>query len=520
MWNTLALLLWVGLRQGGEAPPELLTVAESSDFKATALHREVVSLMDRLAERSPLATRAAMGATVEGRTIPLLIVADPPVRGCAEARDSGKLILFAFGGIHAGEICGKEALLMFARDLLLHPDRPEHRLLLSRCILVLAPIYNGDGNDLVKVGQRRNQVGPELGMGSRPNAQGLDLNRDWIKLESPEAQAMVRFLTAWDPDLVIDTHTTNGSIHRYTLTFAAPQNPSAHPGPWRFVRDEMLPEVSRRLQTRTGHRSFFYGDFNRSKTSWSTYSSQPRFGCPYRGLRNHLSVLSEAYAYAPFKQRVEGTLEFVRECFLFAAEHAAKVRSVRELARKETIALGERGGDEVGLRHSHAPFDGKVRLESELMRPHEKGRSTPSGIPATYLVQHLGRFEPGLTVRRPRAYLIPEALVAVVEKLRQHGVQVEQIEESRTLSYETLRVESIQRSERTYQGHAEIRLETSARLESGPVPSGWYRVPLAQPLGTLALYLLEPESDDSLATWNLLDRWLGEGSDYPILREL
>ncbi|MFH0944282.1 MAG: M14 family metallopeptidase [Planctomycetota bacterium] len=520
MWHSVALLLFIGLLTGGKVGPELLTVAEQSGFKATALHGEVVSLMDRLAERSPLAVRSSLGETVEGRSIPLLGIADPPIRGAAEARESGKLIVFAFGSIHAGEICGKEALLMLARDLLLFPDRPENRLFLSRCILVIAPVYNADGNDKVKVGQRRHQVGPELGMGSRQNAQDLDLNRDWIKLESPEARAMVRFLTEWDPDLVIDTHTTNGSIHRYTLTFAAPQNPSAHPGPWRFVRDEMLPEVSERLMDRTGHRSFFYGDFDRSMTSWSTYSSQPRFGCPNRGLRNHLSVLSEAYAYASFKERVEGTREFVRECCLFVAESAPRIRSIRELARKETIALGERGGDEVGLRHSIAPFDGKVRVESQLMRQNEEGRSVPSGIPATFLVKHLGRFEPGLTVRRPRAYLVPTGLGDVVEKLRQHGIRVEQIEEARTLTYEVLRVESIRRSERPFQGHSQVTLDTSARVETGPVPSGWFRVPLAQPLGTLALYLLEPESDDSLATWNLLDPWLEESSDYPILREL
>ena len=136
-------------------------------------------------------------------------------------------------------------------------------------------------------------------MGQRPNGQGLDLNRDHVKLESPEARGQVKFLNEWDPHVVIDTHTTNGSRHRYTLTYAAPLNPSGDEAPIAFIRDELLPAVSASLEQRTGYATFFYGNFDREMTRWQTYSPMPRFGGPYRGLRGTMSILSEAYAYAP-----------------------------------------------------------------------------------------------------------------------------------------------------------------------------------------------------------------------------
>ncbi len=283
-------------------PPEagLETVAEASGYEATATHAEVVGLLERIAARSPVLHVVEMGRSVLDRTIPLAVIADPPLATAAEARAAGKAIVLAFGNIHAGEVCGKEALLMLARELALEPDHP----LLENLVVLLVPIYNADGNEDMSPDHRPGQVGPSAGMGLRPNAQGLDLNRDWVKLESPEARAMVRLLTEWDPDLTIDTHTTNGSHHRYTLTYAPPLNPSGHAPSIALVRDEILPAVTSRLRDRTGYDTFFYGNFDRDRATWRTYSADPRFGGPYRGLRGQMSILSEAYAYASYRDRV------------------------------------------------------------------------------------------------------------------------------------------------------------------------------------------------------------------------
>lgn len=165
--TALALVLAV------PAQPELETVAERSGWQATATHDEVMTLIGRLASRSSIMHVEALGRTVEGRSIPLVVLANPPIASAEAARESGKVVVFAFGGIHGGEVCGKEALLMLARELGQQPDHP----LWNDVILAFAPVLNADGNDRMNPDNRPGQVGPIQGMGERANAQGLDLNR-------------------------------------------------------------------------------------------------------------------------------------------------------------------------------------------------------------------------------------------------------------------------------------------------------------------------------------------------------
>jgi len=300
---TSAALLAFAMLAGanGKDQDDLLTVAERSDYTETATYADVMTLCAQLNQRADHIHLASLGTTHEGRDIPLVIIANPPIATPEQARESGKLILFAFGNIHAGEVCGKEALMILARELALDPDHD----LLDDIIFLIAPIYNADGNErFAPVAENRpGQNGPTR-VGQRHNAQDFDLNRDYIKLDAPETRGLVKLLTEWDPHITIDTHTTNGSYHRYTLTFDAPTNPSGPTEPIEYVRDTLLPEVSARLLERAGYDTFFYGDFNRDHTAWVTYSAQPRFGGPCQGLRGQMSILSEAYSYAPFKDRV------------------------------------------------------------------------------------------------------------------------------------------------------------------------------------------------------------------------
>jgi hypothetical protein len=494
--------------------PALLTTAERSEYRATSRYEEVVDLLRRIDERSAQVHLTEMGTSVEGRPIPLAVVARPPVTSAEEAKASGKLIVFAFGNIHAGEVCGKEALCMLARERALEPDHPWF----DDILLLLAPIYNTDGNERISPDNRPGQVGPELGMGQRPNAQGLDLNRDHVKLESPEAQAHVRLLETWDPHVIIDTHTTNGSRHRYTLTYSAPLNPAAHPAPVAYLRDELLPRASERLEERTGYATFFYGNFNRDHTAWATYSAQPRFGGPYRGLRNRMSILTEAYAYAPYRDRVLCTLEFVREAISIAAEDRERIVEILDRARRETIEAGAAPQPDatVGIRHRIAAFPTPVVIPGYVLEPDERGRLRPTGEPADHRVIHLGRFEPARSVSRPYAYVLEPGLGAIVEKLEQHGIVVESFEGEATV--ESYRVVEHTTSRREFQGHREVRLECEAGVARRAFPEGSSIVRTAQPLGTLAVYLLEPESDDGLATWNFFDPWIAEGGQFPVHR--
>ena len=519
---TRTLLGWAivglstGIVLGGNsiqaAPPDdLLTVAERSHFQATARHAEVVALCERLAASSPLIKLLEMGRSGEGRSLPLLVVANPPLATPDEARASGKLVVFLFGNIHAGEICGKEALPILVRELVQKPDDP----LFKHLVLLVAPILNADGNERVAKTNRPGQVGPAEGMGQRPNAAGLDLNRDFMKLEAPETRSLVRLLNQWDPALTVDTHTTNGSHHRYTITYEGPKNLAGDPRLIAYSRDTLFPAVSEAFTKQTGRYAFFYGNFESDHTRWTTYPSSPRFGTTYIGLRNRLSILTEAYSYAPFDVRVWATRDFCRNVCEYVAEHRVEIRSLLEAARRSTI---EAKAPRVAIRAKPRPLPNKFTVLGYVERV-ENGRAVSTGEPRDYLCSVEEDFEPTLEVTRPTAYLIPAHQAPTVELLQAHGITVDRLEAPDTKTVAIDRVEATNRSGRLFEGHRLLEItSTKSRTETRSFPAGTYLVPTAQPLGNLATYLLEPRSDDGLATWNFFDADIAPDRDFPIAK--
>ena len=499
------------------APPDdLLTVAEKSDFKATARHAEVVDLCERLAKSSPLVRLSELGKSGEGRSLPLMIVADPPVSTPAEAQASGKLVVFLFGNIHAGEVCGKEALPILVREIVARPDDP----LLKHLILLVAPIYNADGNERVSKTNRPGQVGPEEGMGQRANAEGLDLNRDFMKLEAPETRALVGLLNAWDPALVIDTHTTNGSHHRYALTYDGPKNPAGDPRVIALARDRMFPEVAAAFTKRSGLKSFWYGNFEDDHTRWTSFPATPRFGTTYIGLRNRLSVLTEAYSYAPFKTRVGATRDYCRSCLEFAADRRDAIRATLKEAREATVEAGRdpRPDDLVPIRTRAGAWPGKRPVLGFVERS-EGGRQVATDEPRDYECAIERDFVAAVAVARPHAYLIPPGREKAVEVLRAHGIALEALTVPSRFDVEIERVDAVTRSRRPFEGHALAEVVGFAtRREARTVPAGTLLVRTGQPLGTLAVYLLEARSEDGLAAWNFFDDALGDRRDFPVLR--
>lgn len=501
---------------------ELRSVAESSDYKATALHAQVVSFLDAMAQDHRV-TRLTLGTSTQGREIPLVILADPPIRSAEEARTAremdGKVVVFIIGNIHAGEVCGKEALPMLARDLLVRNDP-----LLSRLIIAIAPIYNCDGNEQVDVNNRPGQNGPELGMGKRENGQGLDLNRDFIKLEAPETRALVGFLNAWDPLLFIDTHTTNGSHHRFTITYGGPKALAGDEAVRLFFRDRFMPQVADRYSASCGEPTFYYGSFGdgvfgdpaHDKATWGTYPAEARFGTNYVGLRGRMSLLSEAYSYAPYKDRVLRTYDFVHAALAWCDQNHDELSRLCDGADARAKASPR---DMVAIRTRTVACPGKVTVlgfEEEI----KNGRSVSTGIPRDYSVDLLDCYEPELSVARPRAYRIERdvRLEPVIDNLRMHGVMVSEVRRATTIPGERLTITKATAASRPFQGHVLVKAEVEAAAADVPLNAGDWYISTAQPLGNLIVYALEPQSEDGLATWNFFDPWLTPGATFPVWR--
>lgn len=494
------------------AAQEPLTVAEKSNYEATSTNAEVIAFCDALAAKSPVVRFTEMGKTTEGQRIPLLILANPPIASPAEAKKSGKLVAYVQANIHAGEVDGKEGLLMLAREIAQSNDHP----LLRDLILLFCPNFNPDGNDKIDVNNRRDN-GPIKGAGRRPNGQGFDLNRDFVKLESPEVQAFVRIMNEWDPALAIDCHTTNGSYHRYTITYDGPRHPNCGSLLVETVRDKMLPEVGAMLEKKTGYKSFPYGNFSRDKTRWDTYGHTPRFSTQYVGLRNRIGILSESYSYAPYKDRIIGSREFVRAWLEYLAAHKDQIRKL--------LAENDQGGT-IAVRTASAPLRKTTALGYEEEQDGNR-RKPILDKPRDYELQLVTKVEPAEKADKAFAYLFPPNYKSAIEVMQRHGIQVEELAANTELPVEPYLLTKVTKAERAFQKHNEVKIELrvpeeAVKVGSKPrsMPAGTIVVRTNQPLGTLAAYLLEPRSEDGLTNWNFFDADLDPGREFPVLRIL
>jgi dipeptidyl aminopeptidase/acylaminoacyl peptidase len=478
------------------------TVAESSDFKATSRHADVVAFCEQLARSAPDVVRLGeFGVSEEGRKMPLLILADPPVATPEEAARSSRLVVFVQANIHAGEIDGKEAILMLAREIAQARERP----LLKKLILCIAPDVNPDGNDRL-ARNRPGQNGP-VEVGTRANAKGYDLNRDFVKLETAEVRAMVRLCRQWDPAIYVDMHTTNGSYHRYPLTYDGPRHPNISEKLTTYVRDVLFPDVGTRLEKKTGFPSFFYGNFERNHTTWEAYPAQLRYGTQYIGMRGKIAILSESYAYASYKDRVIAGREFVRSILEFANENIDTIRSViREAAKpSQTIALAHK----LVARPQPAKVLGFAQTD----------RRDDTTKPVEYTVQHMDIAEATANVNRCNAYLIPAELSKIAENLQRHGIEVQELREDIELKCESPIIVKMSSAARPFQNHSLKSLDvTPPRALSRRFQAGSFIVRTDDSLGRLASFLLEGGSEDGLAVWNFCDQLLKTGESFPIYR--
>lgn len=515
------------------------TRAEASNYTATSSYADVIGFLDALQAKAPAAwVRGDIGTTVQGKSLPYVVVSRPLVRTPLEARASGKPIVYVQGNIHGGEVEGKEALQALLRDLMLDP-RPNA---LDSIILIAVPVYNADGNDAwgPQERQRGEQDGPPT-VGQRPNGAQMDLNRDYIKNEAPESRASLAMFAKWDPDVFVDLHTTDGSYHGYALTYS----PSLHPaamdgalapaGPW--TRDTLLPTLRERVRTRRGFETFDYGNFSGpnngredpaslAKGGWLTYEHKPRFGTNYYGLRNRVSVLSEAYSHDPFERRVKATYAFVGELLSLVGEQG-RTLTTRTRAGSQALARGVTAPVPLRAQMTTRPFTAPVlveplipmgdtvRHEAGVRRGFKRGRVfAPVPMPV------YDRFEATLTRALPEAWILDSSMTPIVERLLAHGIEAGRLTRAWTGRAEAFTIDSIVKGARPFQGHSEVRLEGRWTEQRITAPRGSWVISGKQAMALVAAMMLEPQSDDGLTTWNFLDDRLTVGGAHPVRRAL
>lgn len=531
-------------------PTPLQTVAEATNYRATSRHADVMSFIEKLVAASATSFSVqTMGASAEGREIPVLVFSAEklftPEKAHRAARDRGIPVVMIVCNIHAGEVEGKEAALMLARDMTV---LGKHGDLMSRATIVVIPIYNPDGNDLIDPKHRAldlkamdGQVGPEGGVGTRYTGAGINLNRDYTKLEAVESRALMALFGSWNPHLLVDSHTSDGSIHGYSLTWDTSHTLMSGPRePILYSRDTMLPAIGKSLEARTGFKTWFYGNFRDNddpESGWETYPGLPRYGSHYRGLTGRLDILLEAYSYIPFDQRVAVTYEIFVEILKYAGDHGREIVDLVERAAADTTARGRdpQPDDVVGIHYGVAsraengeltyryPAYSLMDCEIEAWDMETQlARRITGGTRKRWKNVFYCRFVPEISVRRPRGYLVPAARMDVVDHLRAHNVDVERVPPehatSRVERYVVLSKESTHSPDVGTTPRRETVLFVRRETLDGhaSAPGDWF-VPMDQPLAHVAIYLCEPESDDGLVRWGWFDA-LAVGDVYPVLR--
>jgi dipeptidyl-peptidase-4 len=507
------------------------TVAEASQFQSTSRYADVLDFIAKLKAKSPYIRVETLCRSAEGRDVPLIVIGKPLPDRPERLRGDGRLVVYIQANIHAGEVEGKEASLMLARSILLAPAP----LYLDKLVVLIAPIFNADGNERISPDNRPDQAGPANGVGVRSNGQNLDLNRDSMKLESPELRGLVsNVLNRWDPALVIDCHTTNGSYHQEPVTYSWPLNPNGDLDILRYQRDQMLPAVQKALGEKYGTLAIPYGDpadWRDLEKGWATFSHHPRYVTNYIGLRNRLSILDENYTYADFKTRVLGCYNLLQAVLDYCQAHKDEIRALVKAADERTVRIGSAPApeDTFALEYEVKPLPDKVTVRGYEMEiiPREGGwpEIKKTDRERTYVLPYFADFVPKRSVRRPYAYLVTAADPDIVAHLRRHGIAVERLAKPVRLEVEAFKITELKAPARPYQGHWTSGVKGEYLTEEREFVPGAIVVRTGQPLGSLACYLLEPESDDGLITWNFLDRYLvpewGRGFDNcPVYRLL
>jgi hypothetical protein len=526
-----------------------LTRAERTNFAETSHYEDVVAFIDSLKLLGARIATGSIGRTIEGRELPYVIASRPLVSTPAEARRLNRPIAYIQANIHAGEVEGKEAMQSMLRDLLFD-KRPN---VLDSIVLIVQPIYNADGNE--KWGpQARNrgaQNGPEL-VGTRQNASGWNLNRDYIDADAPETRGALAMFNAWNPDLFMDLHTTDGSIHGYDLTYSPPLTPAAvNVVPY---ATKMLAEIRRRMLQRDGFYVNDYGDVSRPGVprpprgvrgpsleqiiadsiptagwAFSTYESLARYGTNYYGLRNRLGILSEAFSHDPFARRVASTYAFVSEILSYLAEHRAEIMALGREGDAKVAAWARSPGTSPRLalrsrmdttRIEDVRVEQIAPLADSTKREAGMGNRQRTGIVKLVAMPVMASFTPTLTSTLPFAYAFDSvAARALLPILAVHGIQVERLDVPANAAVQEFTVDSV--LDRGRSETSRMLKDVTGRWSAAAkrvLPAGTYVVHAGQPRGLAAFYLLEPESEDGLMQWSFYDGIVASHAPFPVAR--
>ena len=469
------------------------TASELSGFTRHTRHLEMWDYLEDLQAASTGMRLGSYGETWEGRELPYAVFGRPLVTEPWEAWSLGRPIVVLAANVHGGERTFREGLLILMRDFL--TPGTEAYGLLDDVTVIVAPQINPDGFEANEGGQRG-------------NAWGIDLNRDYVKLEQPAiADYIGNVISKWRPDIFVDGH--NGGSRPYNLNYQCPSHADPDPAITLMCDREIFPAIDERLAAE-GYKSWYYtgGD----STEWRVGGWQARIGRNYGGFVNSVGILFEAPRQELEVGARAGYLGYLTVVD-FAARNAQRLREVLARARTETIEMGAEPRGEVTVAMEYAAEEYAVDYEIVVGGGRGGQGQDPERIVSIEGARLMKRPVPTKTRPRPWAYLLPRDAVDAVAMLRRHGITVEVLTAPATLTVDAYTVAGV-RHERAYNHAAATVVEVGQVVRrERTFPTGTHVVPTAQYLGRLVAHMLEVETEDNVVYWNTMDAWIPRSAE-------
>ncbi len=471
-----------------ETPAEAAKLLRTPDAAAT------FAFIDTLDAASDRIAVQDFGTTPEGRALKVVIA--------GEAR-TDREVVFVQAGIHAGEIEGKDAGLILLAEIAAGEKRALRWL--DHATLVFVPILNLDGHERSSRFNRINQNGP-VEMGWRATSQRLNLNRDYIKADAPEMRALLRLINVWNPDILIDSHTTNGADYQYDLTWSMDNDATQHPRLREWQNQVLVGRVQKQLE-REGHLIAPYIELNDPvdpSKGFTNFGAGPRYSTGYAVARGRVGLLLETHMLKPYPVRVRATYDVITAILDEIAAHPGQLRAATRQVDADTIA---RAADttatypiqlvNAGIAEDYA-FKGYEWTLTQSDVSGDRWIRYDPRKPKTFTVPFYREVKVAQSVTPPAAYVIPVQWTDVIDRLRLHGVRLERVERDARIKADVSLLASPQYATASFEGRVAITAFTHRReAREMPVRAGNWLVPMDQPLANVALHILEPDAPDS-----------------------
>lgn len=507
--TTLAVFL--SLYDGAIAADDWITYFERTDSLGTPRYEETVRYFQRLADTSPFARMTSFGTSPEGRELPLMIISKDQHFTPEAAIESGKPIILIQCCIHPGESEGKDAVMLLARDMLIYK---RHATILENNILMIIPIFNVDGHERFGPYNRINQNGPTE-MGWRVTATRLNLNRDFMKAESPEMRAWLRLFHEWLPHLVFDCHTTDGLDHQYVIAYNIDEHADFGGAVSVWAHQEFVPALIEGC-ARKGHLIVPYsGFFDEEHPEKGIRGGvwPPMLSNPYVTLNNRAGVLIETHSLKPYPLRVRATYDFLLTAMDHVSTHPRHLLDAVSTEDRQGGALGAAYDPEIEFPLTFNPVTN--RGDSMIYRGYrfELKDGVISGEPyiaytnepSDFATVFFNEVSPNIQITPPLGYLIPAPWTDAIEVLEAHGAIVHRLSHAVTDTFETYRFKNVRFSARSFEGRHRPAYETVAVREAMTFPAGSAFVPLGNQKSKIVMHLLEPQAPDALVGWGFFN---------------